>query len=613
MLWEGPQVPVLGTLDVTVEELFGAALNALRLIAVGLAFTAYALLHRPRPAACLGLGRAPLGARRRARDASRAHAPTRRARVARGAEGTGRRGRRSARTRSAALAARRGLARARGQPRRGDGVTRVRPARRHARAAAAPGARAIGPRSSRPSARRHGGAVALASARRVSFTYPRRGGRRCDDVSLRLEPGERVARARAVRLGEVDAYPRARGPRAALPRRSLLRAGSRSPAATRARHARPSWPGTVATVFQDPEDQVVMTLARNEVAFALENVATPPAEIWPRVAEALASVGAAPSRRAADARAFGRRAAASLPRVRALAATAAPAARRADVAARPGRRRVVPRGCTPSSPRRSSLSEQRVARALSFATRVLYLERGRMLLDAPRAGGDRVARGHRPAAVRRGHDRCRQRQRSVRRRRHDRRRMVLVRRSLGARGRLARGPPRRGRRTRRAERVRKIDTGQARGRAARASTRPRAQAAVARGTSRRTPGATSRASARSTRSRSASAATGTRALDALDAVGLALGRRAPPARPLERRAGAARDRGGCRGRARPARPRRADARRRPRAQGGARRVAHRATRERGRGVLIATHDRSFPADRRVALAAPAREEALVAA
>jgi hypothetical protein len=30
-------------------------------------------------------------------------------------------------------------------------------------------------------------------------------------------------------------------------------------------------------------------------------------------------------------------------------------------------------------------------------------------------------------------------------------------------------------------------------------------------------------------------------------------------------------------------------------------------------VLIATHDRSFPADRRVALAAPAQEEALVAA
>lgn len=44
VLWSGPHVPVVGTLDVTVEELEGATLNGLRLIAVGLAFTAYALL-----------------------------------------------------------------------------------------------------------------------------------------------------------------------------------------------------------------------------------------------------------------------------------------------------------------------------------------------------------------------------------------------------------------------------------------------------------------------------------------------------------------------------------------------------------------------------------------
>jgi energy-coupling factor transport system permease protein len=43
-LWSGPIVPVLGQLDVTREELSSAALNALRLGAVGLAFAAYALL-----------------------------------------------------------------------------------------------------------------------------------------------------------------------------------------------------------------------------------------------------------------------------------------------------------------------------------------------------------------------------------------------------------------------------------------------------------------------------------------------------------------------------------------------------------------------------------------
>jgi energy-coupling factor transport system permease protein len=44
VLWSGPTVPVLGALDVTSEELELAALNGLRLTALGLAFTAYALL-----------------------------------------------------------------------------------------------------------------------------------------------------------------------------------------------------------------------------------------------------------------------------------------------------------------------------------------------------------------------------------------------------------------------------------------------------------------------------------------------------------------------------------------------------------------------------------------
>lgn len=43
-LWTGPIVPVLGQIDVTSEELASAALNALRLASVGLAFAAYALL-----------------------------------------------------------------------------------------------------------------------------------------------------------------------------------------------------------------------------------------------------------------------------------------------------------------------------------------------------------------------------------------------------------------------------------------------------------------------------------------------------------------------------------------------------------------------------------------
>jgi energy-coupling factor transport system permease protein len=44
VLWTGPTLPVLGTLDVTTTELSGALYNAFRLAAVSLAFAAYALL-----------------------------------------------------------------------------------------------------------------------------------------------------------------------------------------------------------------------------------------------------------------------------------------------------------------------------------------------------------------------------------------------------------------------------------------------------------------------------------------------------------------------------------------------------------------------------------------
>jgi len=50
--------------------------------------------------------------------------------------------------------------------------------------------------------------------------------------------------------------------------------------------------GTVASVFQDPEDQLVMSRVANEVAFGLENLGVEPDEIWPRVSEALELVGA---------------------------------------------------------------------------------------------------------------------------------------------------------------------------------------------------------------------------------------------------------------------------------------------------------------------------------
>ncbi|MEO3929215.1 ABC transporter ATP-binding protein [Micromonosporaceae bacterium B7E4] len=47
----------------------------------------------------------------------------------------------------------------------------------------------------------------------------------------------------------------------------------------------------VGIVFQDPQTQLVMARAGDDVAFGLENRGVPAEEIWPRVAEALARVG----------------------------------------------------------------------------------------------------------------------------------------------------------------------------------------------------------------------------------------------------------------------------------------------------------------------------------
>jgi energy-coupling factor transporter ATP-binding protein EcfA2 len=67
---------------------------------------------------------------------------------------------------------------------------------------------------------------------------------------------------------------------------------------TDTREARPAQlAGTVASVFQEPEDQIVMAQVLNEIAFGLENTGVASGEIWPRVDEALALVGAEHARR----------------------------------------------------------------------------------------------------------------------------------------------------------------------------------------------------------------------------------------------------------------------------------------------------------------------------
>ena len=126
LLWEGPTLPVIGPLDVSTDEIQIAVVNGLRLAVVG---ACVQRLHAPRRSRSAGLGRrlrAALCARGRARDASRADPRAGRRRALRVRARSRRRAPRRAGVRDAALATRRGLARARDRPCRGDGGSWIR-------------------------------------------------------------------------------------------------------------------------------------------------------------------------------------------------------------------------------------------------------------------------------------------------------------------------------------------------------------------------------------------------------------------------------------------------------------------------------------------------------
>ncbi|MDH4335073.1 MAG: energy-coupling factor ABC transporter ATP-binding protein, partial [Chloroflexota bacterium] len=101
-------------------------------------------------------------------------------------------------------------------------------------------------------------------------------------VDLRIEPGERV-----LVLG-----PSGSGKSTMLAALAGLLEGGNSEGQLlvdgRPAHAER---GRVGILFQDPESQIVMARAGDEVAFGLENRCVPPPEIWPRVDRALADVG----------------------------------------------------------------------------------------------------------------------------------------------------------------------------------------------------------------------------------------------------------------------------------------------------------------------------------
>jgi energy-coupling factor transporter ATP-binding protein EcfA2 len=228
----------------------------------------------------------------------------------------------------------------------------------------------------------------------LTFSYPDAAAPSVAAVSLRIEPGEVVALLGPSGSGKstllralAGLVPHFHGGRfegrVEIDSRDTRRTGPAELA------------GRVASLFQDPEDQVVFGRVANEVAFGLENVGTPPERIWPRVHAGLAEagIGHLVDRRTETL------SAGELQRV-CLASVLAlePALLLLDEPTS----QLDPDGAEALLDLAVELdsavvvSEQRPALPLERCDRVLFLEAGRILLDAPRSPALDWLAEHRP-------------------------------------------------------------------------------------------------------------------------------------------------------------------------------------------------------------------------
>jgi energy-coupling factor transport system ATP-binding protein len=223
--------------------------------------------------------------------------------------------------------------------------------------------------------------VALALVDDLRFSYVA-GAPVLDGVSLQLEDGEHVALLGPSGSGKSTLLRALAG---LVPHfHGGVFAGRVVVAGADTRETEPArLVGNVATVFQDPEDQAVMARVANEVAFGLENIGVEPDSIWPRVEDALATVGAS---HLAE-RPVAELSAGELQRVCLASALALrprlllldePTSQLDPDAAEAFFDLVEALPCA------VVVSEQRPARPLAHADRVLFMDAGKIALDAPR-------------------------------------------------------------------------------------------------------------------------------------------------------------------------------------------------------------------------------------
>jgi energy-coupling factor transport system ATP-binding protein len=239
------------------------------------------------------------------------------------------------------------------------------------------------------------------TAQDVRFTYGGATRQALTDVSLAIEPGEVVLLTGRSGSGKTTLIRALAG---LVPHFHGGRFGGWvDVGGLDTRVTRPSeLAGTVATLFQDPEDQIVFGGVAAEVAFGIENAGTPAGEIESRVRAALKEVGALHLVERNVAELSG----GELQRVT-LASTLAlrpslllldePTAQ-LDHEAATALLRLV-RRLAHECGTAVVLSEQRVARALDVCDRVIVLEHGAVLIDEPRAEARRWLERERPACL----------------------------------------------------------------------------------------------------------------------------------------------------------------------------------------------------------------------